>query len=326
MSNDRKIWVSIVIPVKNGDYWLEQTLTALLSQELDKPFEIIVIDSGSTDASLDIIKRHPVQLIQIDPKSFNHGTTRNLGVQAAKGEYVVMTVQDARPADNQWLKNLLAGFDEGSVAGVCGQQIVAHDLDKNPIEWFRPISPPGIVKYHFPDFKEFEKLPPDKKRQICGWDNVTSIYRTRALLDVPFRETSFAEDALWAMDALKKGYKIVYNTAARVYHYHIEEPQYTVRRAFTVFYHFYKYFEYKPGSINNGALQKLRDIKLLLTEKKLTLSDKWKWYRYNQVVRKKLNEAVTIFHNSLADSEDALTAMHNQLCSKIPQANKPSDL
>jgi rhamnosyltransferase len=74
VSNDRKIWVSIVIPVKNGDYWLEQTLTALLSQELDKPFEIIVIDSGSTDASLDIIKRHPVQLIQIDPKSFNHGT------------------------------------------------------------------------------------------------------------------------------------------------------------------------------------------------------------------------------------------------------------
>ena len=110
MSNSSDILVSIVIPVKNGDYWLEHTLTALLNQELDKPFEVIVIDSGSTDSSLDIIRKHPVHLIQIQPETFNHGTTRNIGVQAAKGEYVVMTVQDARPVDNQWLKHLLAGF------------------------------------------------------------------------------------------------------------------------------------------------------------------------------------------------------------------------
>jgi rhamnosyltransferase len=315
-----------VIPVKNGDYWLEATLTSLLNQKLNGRFEIIIIDSGSTDKSLEIIQRFPVRLIKIDPSSFNHGTTRNLGVQAANGEFIVMTVQDARPVDDNWLMHLLQGFDEETVAGVCGQQIVAHDLDKNPVEWFRPISADTIKKYYFPRFNEFENLSPNEKRNICGWDNVTSMYRKKVLLDIPFDNVLFAEDALWAKNALKNGHKIVYNTAAKVYHYHLEEPQFTIRRAFTVYFHFYKYFGYKPSYIDNGIMRKLRDVKLLLTERKLTLSDKLKWYKYNHVVRKKLNEATTIFLNSLSQSEDSLIQVHNQLCAEIPQAKRPSDL
>src|ERR1700722_2461941 len=140
-SND--ILISVIIPVKNGDYWLEGVLEGLVTQTLFDRCELIVIDSGSTDKTLEMVRRFPVRLVQIPPEQFNHGSTRNLGVNLAKGEYVVMTVQDAKAADEGWLQKLLDGFDAPDVAGVCGQQIVPHDPDKNPVEWFRPVAPPS---------------------------------------------------------------------------------------------------------------------------------------------------------------------------------------
>ena len=128
-----EVMVSVVIPVKNGDIWLNHVIPAILSQELDGGLEVILIDSGSTDNTLNIISNYPVKLIRIEPGTFNHGTTRNMGAGLAKGKYVVMTVQDAKPVSRRWLKTLMEGFTDDNVAGVCGQQIVPHHHDKNPV-------------------------------------------------------------------------------------------------------------------------------------------------------------------------------------------------
>ncbi|NII24095.1 glycosyltransferase family 2 protein [Pseudoflavitalea sp. X16] len=322
MRDNDTILVSVVVPVKNGDYWLAKTLKGILSQKIEKLFEVIVIDSGSTDLSLEIIHQFPVRLIQIAPEKFNHGTTRNLGAQEAVGEFVLMTVQDAQPLDEYWMQRLLDGFDEECVAAVCGQQIVPHDIDKNPVEWFRPTSLPSIIKYKFTT-QEFEKLSPSVKRQICGWDDVTAMYRKTALMETPFREVMFAEDALWAKDALLKGYTIVYNQHARVHHYHLEDPKYTVKRLFTAHYHFYKYFGFTPAYVKTDILQKLKVVKLLALESRIAWSDKWKWFRYNVRVRKEINKAAMLFYQSLAEGENILEEKHNQLCKQIPQAIKP---
>src|SRR6185503_1987399 len=106
MQAGEDILISIVIPVKNGDHWLEALFEKLVTQTLYPQAEIIVLDSGSTDRSLEIIARYPVKLINIPPKEFNHGETRNVGVRAARGKYVVMTVQDALPFSNDWLQHL----------------------------------------------------------------------------------------------------------------------------------------------------------------------------------------------------------------------------
>ncbi|HEU4633804.1 MAG TPA: glycosyltransferase [Flavisolibacter sp.] len=323
MRRDRDILVSVVIPVKNGDYWLRDTLKAIFNQRIKGGLEVIVIDSGSTDKSLDIISQFPVRLVQIEPSTFNHGRTRNLGVLMAKGEYVVMTVQDARPANEYWLQNLLDGFVDDTVAGVCGSQIVPHDKDKNPLAWFRPQRPPKIKKYQFP-VSEFRSLPADTKRQVCGWDDVTAMYRRNALIKLPFRDTSFAEDLIWSMDAIMKGYSIVYNPAARVYHYHHDEPEFVLKRAFSEYFYFYRMLGYKPAPVNNGLMRKLRDIKLLIREEKLTWPEKWKWFVYNQRLRKRINESVHLFHEALAKGPQGLAEMHRELCSTVPQAVKPS--
>lgn len=318
------ILISVIIPVKNGDYWLEDTLNSIEMQSLFYCTEIIAIDSGSTDASLDILQKHNVHLIHIDPATFNHGLTRNIGVKDASGEYVVMTVQDAKPVDEFWLQHLLDGFQNDKVvAGVCGQQVVPHDLDKNPIEWFRPQSPPSITKYYFPEPKVFENLTPLEKRRVCGWDNVCAMYRRSVLLETPFRETSFAEDALWAKDTLLKGYSIVYNTIARVYHYHLNEPEFVLRRSYTVYYHFFLYFGFKPKMVDNGFIKLLRNAKLLLFEKRLSISQKFKWLIYNWRLRRSINQSVVLFLKHSRAGNDVLLQKHNEICKTVPAAIKP---
>lgn len=317
------VLISVIIPVKNGDYWLEGVLRGLMQQTLFDRCEVIVIDSGSTDRTLEIVSRFPVRLVTIAPDAFNHGATRNLGVQLARGEYVVMTVQDATPVDDRWLQNLLDGFDSPEVAGVCGQQIVPHDPDKNPLLWFRPVSPPSVTKYRFSDPADFQRLSPEERRGICGWDNVTAMYKREALLRVPFRAVTFAEDAMWAEDAILAGYAIVYNTAARVAHYHFETPEFAFRRQFTVSYYFHRNFGLRPTLIKMGPISLLRTIRLLLQAEGVPLKERYQWLLYNYRWFKALNRSVRIFNKALRAGEEELDRVHAEICGKPPQAVKP---
>ena len=314
--------ISVVIPVKNGAPWLERLFEALLRQTLAGRTEIIVVDSGSQDESLAIIGRYPVRLLGIDPASFNHGLTRQLGAEAATGEYIVMTVQDALPADDRWLEKLLAGFENEQVAGVCGQQVVPHDPAMNPVQWFRPLSSADRFSYSFPNPASFLSLPPDTKRAVCGWDDVTAMYRRKALLKVRFRKTIFGEDAQWAQDALLQGYTIVYNNEARVYHYHHEDATFCFKRTFTELYYSYRLFGVKPMK-KPWLRPMLSAVRILLNERAIGLPQKFRWLRYNFALNSAGRRAVREFNASLAKGEGFLDGRHSQICGIAPQAPKP---
>lgn len=315
--------ISIIIPVKNGAGWLKKTIPAILSQSLTSKSEVIVIDSGSTDGTLSLLAGFPIKVLTIPPSDFNHGAVRNLGVEQAKGSYVVMTVQDAEPSDDKWLQHLLDGFDDERVAGVCGQQVVPHDPDKNPVDWFRPISQPTITKYYFNDVDEFDQLPSSEKKRICSWDNVNAMYRKEALLHVPFRTVAFAEDALWANDALRKGYAIVYTGKARVNHYHFETPDYSFRRLFTLNYHFYKYFGIKPSYNDHEITSVLRNVKLLWLEKTISFKSKWRWLMFNYRQRQAVRRSIRVFNQALQKGDEALEEKHFEISGTVPQAYNP---
>ena len=75
---EKKIVISVIIPVKNGTPWLDACLQAIINQTLFDQTEIIVIDSGSTDGTLELLKKYPVTVYSIHPSEFNHGLTRNI--------------------------------------------------------------------------------------------------------------------------------------------------------------------------------------------------------------------------------------------------------
>src|SRR3989338_2725303 len=117
--------ISIIIPTKNGMTFIGETLRRIYTQNVLLSFEIIVIDSGSTDGTIEVIKSFPqIRLIQIKPERFRHGRTRNLGAKEARGKHLVFLNQDAWPADEFWLVNLLKDFDKDEkIAGVFSRQI-----------------------------------------------------------------------------------------------------------------------------------------------------------------------------------------------------------
>lgn len=318
-----EVLVTVVIPVKNGDIWLKQVIPAILSQELEGGIEVIVIDSGSTDETIQILKTYPVRLIQIEANSFNHGLTRNLGAELARGKYVVMTVQDAKPVSNNWLKILLEGFTDNNVAGVCGQQIVPHHHDKNPVDWYRPISLPEQRKICFSTPEEFSRLSAEDQLELCRWDNVNAIYRRDILLKIPFRHTDFAEDAVWARDVLSAGFAIVYHPAAQVEHYHLENYNYAFKRNFSIQYHFYKYFGHCPKKSRKSILKILKTVKLLMLEKGFTIGERIKWFRYTLRNQKAVYSSNTLFLESIhSGGKEKLDKVYSEVCQSIPQALK----
>ncbi|MBO9572486.1 MAG: glycosyltransferase family 2 protein [Chitinophagaceae bacterium] len=242
IAENSNILISIVIPVKNGGRWIERCISNIINQSLFPLSEIIVIDSGSTDNTIEILKKYSVQVHTIQPEAFNHGLTRNKGVELSTGQYVVMTVQDAWPADKHWLQKLLDGFTDDLVAGVCGEQLVPHTEEFSPLEWHVPQTDTKVKRYHFNTAAEFQQLTPNEKRRAGSWDNVTAMYKKEALINIPFEETVYAEDVIWAVTALKSGYALVYNPTAIVYHHHFESEEYTYNRTLLGLHYRHKYF------------------------------------------------------------------------------------
>lgn len=309
--------ISIIIPVKNGAPWIEKCLQSLVQQTLFYQTEIIVIDSGSEDGTLEIAKRYPVQTHSIPSHEFNHGNTRNLGVALANGKYIVMTVQDAQAVDNKWLEKLKKGFDAApEVAAVCGQQIVPHDPDKNPLDWFRPSGSSSLVVHHFAG-GSYEILTPEERKNCCGWDNVTAMYRRDVVEALIFPETVCSEDIIWADTALKAGKTLVYNTAANVYHYHHEDWNYVFSRTFSVMYTRYRQFGFLHPKPSQNLRFKVSLLKTIGLATRFSPRGVWYWWRYNRQRFEATKKAHELFLDALAEGEESLTAAFEKYCGKV---------
>lgn len=215
--------VSVVIPVKNGQKYLNRVLKAVFSQETKAGFEVIIIDSGSSDETLDIARQYPVRLYRINGGEFDHGLTRNLGISKAQGRYVILLTQDAVPFDCYWMERLVRDMDiDGRVAGVYSRQIPQLDsgiLARIRIKRFYTFS--NERRENKIDNSEvYHNLSPKEKHHFCNFDNVSSCIRKAVWEKIPFPKTDFAEDLEWSKSALEAGYTIIYEPESIVYHSH----------------------------------------------------------------------------------------------------------
>ncbi|WP_067052371.1 glycosyltransferase [Methanofollis ethanolicus] len=107
--------ISVVVPVRNGVPKIERCLQALLNQTL-QPYEIIVVDGHSTDATVEIARKFQTRVVFEDYGTV--GGARQVGVEEAGGDYVAFTDADCIP-QKDWLENLVREFEDG-IAGVGG--------------------------------------------------------------------------------------------------------------------------------------------------------------------------------------------------------------
>jgi rhamnosyltransferase len=277
--------ITVFVPTLNGGPMFRRTLEHIRQQQSDRPFEILVIDSGSTDGTASFLRAQDLRLIEIERRDFNHGRIRAMAIEQARGDVVVLTVQDAQPADRLWLQRLLDGFDDPAVAGVYSRQIprpAASPFTRLRLErWLAGEAGPRVQ--HIPDWAAFEALHPLEKLRTIGFDNVSSAVRRRIARDVPFRDCEFGEDLDWSLRVLKAGYRIVYQPLSTVIHSH----EWSLRREFQRVYLDHRHLHRLLGvrtvpTLRAAAAQSVGGIlqvcRLIGADRTLSTTERLKWW------------------------------------------------
>ena len=313
--------ISVIIPVKNGSQTLGRCLDSIRNQTVND-VEIIILDSMSTDGSREIALAFQAKLVDIPAGSFDHGLTRNVGAQNASGDLLFFTVQDAWLAEKDMLENMAKHFEDEKVMAAVGHQAVPHDKDKNPIQWYRRYSEPQVTIREVKDVQEFVAAGQDRQQALIAWDDVVAMYRKSALLQLPFVETQFAEDWIWSRDALLRGWRLVYDPSLIVYHYHHSDYQYAYKVAYAVNYHFYKFFNFKPG-IPDLFLPLAKTIYHLGKNRHLSFREKLFWVVHNIQTRMgTFNAHINLlFHNYFGGMKSVENRYH-KVCKNVPQGKQ----
>jgi glycosyltransferase involved in cell wall biosynthesis len=215
--------ISIVILTHNGELYLRALLDALFSQQIEQPFEVIVIDSSSEDFTKEIAREYNVKLYSIDKASFSHPGTRNIGVTHSSGRYIVFITQDAIPMNSSWLRELLHPFEiMPNLAASYSRQIPRSDC--NPLE-AKDIytGAPCIDEVRYADLGvawQRDDYNGNIHRYI-RFSNVSACYDGNLLRSNPFDERlRMVEDQEWSKRMIDKGYITYYASKSVVVHSH----------------------------------------------------------------------------------------------------------
>ena len=314
--------ITVIIPVKNGSHTLERCLSSIRKQTIGSFLEIIVLDSMSTDSSREIAKKYNAVIIDIPTDTFNHGSTRNIGVKAATSDNVFFTVQDAYFADENMLDKMLVHFKDENIRAITGHQAVPHDKNKNPAFWFKRFTKPVIEVKYFANPMDIEKLKPAQKVAKLHWDNVVALYRKKALLEIPFIKTDFAEDAFWCYKALLRGWTLLYDPSIVVFHYHHKTYNYSYQVSWAVNFHFFIFFKYKPKIPPFFSLM-ARRIYHLVRHDELSFTEKLYWIKYNLIAE--LGNLIAVFEflwQLNRRGQHGITNSYFKRCKKIPQGKQ----
>lgn len=213
---------TVAILTFNGETYLRQLLESVLAQEYDGTFEVLVIDSGSTDSTLRILEDFPSVRVHTIPNSeFGHGRTRNLAAQLADSTYIAFLTQDAIPIGTHWLTSMLAPFAlTERVVAVFGKQVPRPDCFP-------------LLKYEIEEV--FRSLGPAQGTTLVSAEGRTIDQQTLAALGfysdvnsativaflrnvIPYRDVRYAEDQLFGRDIIAAGYIKAYSADAAVEH------------------------------------------------------------------------------------------------------------
>ncbi len=226
--------VSVFIPTCNAGPEFDELLDRLNRQKGLGGIDILVVDSGSRDGTPERASHHNARLIRIDPASFNHGETRNIGIEETEGEFILYITQDAIPIGETFLHRM-AGLlvNHTDVAAVTCRQVPRSDSDLffafSMDNHYRVLN---LLEDKIMGSEHPEKLTPIQKRAIAGLDDVCTLYRKSVLEKYRFNRLSFAEDLDLGLRLVEDGHKLAFLASCAVIHSHNRPPIYTLKRSY----------------------------------------------------------------------------------------------
>ncbi len=201
--------ISVIIPAYNAEKQLSACLGALLNQSIDASgYEIIVVDDGSGDNTGSAVKGFKsVRLLR--QKNQGPATARNEGVKHAKGDIILFTDSDCVP-NRDWIEQMILPFKrDNDIVGVKG----AYRTEQRSLA-------ARFVQIEYED--KYDLL--GKSKYIDFIDTYSAAFKKDVFVDLCGFDTSFpiacAEDVDLSFRMSIKGYKMVYNPKAIVFHTH----------------------------------------------------------------------------------------------------------
>jgi rhamnosyltransferase len=193
---------SVIIRTRNEERWIAACLRSVMAQDYGS-FEVILVDNQSTDRTVARASAFDVSAMQVE--DYLPGRALNAGIRKSTGDILVCLSGHCIPASRSWLRTLVAGLDDPSVAGVYGRQ--------------QPLSYSSASDKR--DLLTIFGLDRRVQRRDSFFHNANSAIPRRLWEQVPFDETvTNIEDRVWAKRMIEMGYLLVYEPDASVYHYH----------------------------------------------------------------------------------------------------------
>jgi len=209
--------ISIILRSFNEGWALRDTLRALTAQNY-RNWELIAFDSGSSDGSVELIRRaNPRHFVEILPHEYRPGRVLNRGMELARSDRVIFLNADATPQDSNWLEPLVSALADPQVAAVFGRQVPRPDCE------------PAFAR-------DYERCF-GADRESVRWDNFFSMVSSGLRRDVwarrGFRETlQYSEDDEYSRWCRAEGYRIRYCPSSVAMHSHNYTPRQAYKRSF----------------------------------------------------------------------------------------------
>ena len=186
--------VSIIMRCKNSDWVIAEALSALFSQTFTD-FELVVVDSGSTDRTLEFVSHYPCRLIEIEPGDYYPGKVLNDAIATCDSEIIVFLNSDSVMLAPQSLGNLVRAFDDASVSAAFGRQLPRPEAES----WVR---------------RDYAVSFPENANDIPDW--ITMSLPLAAMRKTAFEQHAFytqawaSEDTEWGNWAREAGHTVQY--------------------------------------------------------------------------------------------------------------------
>jgi glycosyltransferase involved in cell wall biosynthesis len=206
--------ITVIIRCLNEAAHLPKLLSSLQGQTLQAD-EVLVVDSGSTDNTIEIARSFGSTIVQIRPEDFSFGRSLNLGARHARGELLILVSAHTYPVADTWLERLVAPFTDPDVALAYGAQQGDARTKFSEQQIFRQWFPPRSTG--------------DQAHPFCN--NANAAVRRSIWKTMPYDEDiPGLEDIHWAKRARQRGFKIAYAADAAIVHLHDERYRQIRRR------------------------------------------------------------------------------------------------
>jgi rhamnosyltransferase len=231
-TGDNTCKVSVIIPTKNAGPGFSYTLEKLRNQKGIPDIEIILVDSGSCDETLEIAQQYSAIIHQIHPDEFHHAKTRNRAADLASGNYLFFTVQDAIPIGEYLISDMVnVIIKNNNVCAVSCRQVPRSDADL-----FACYS--LYVHYNSIHFTQDrisyssqydDRLDPKTRQRLTGLDNVCCLIERDIFFNLKFDDIPFAEDINLGIRLLKNKKNVAFLYSSGVIHSHNRDPVYFMK-------------------------------------------------------------------------------------------------